>query len=125
MASRGSRYCGVAIPCDNASHSRTAQVSVTEAAALGDFTFDLTSTSPSGGNCTATAMISVELAAVLTGDPTSIPATTEWDDMPDYSFSQITVTWDPPDCEGTLEIVELQGTGGYLPGDDGTLTPMG
>jgi len=40
------------------------------------------------------------------------------------SESDITVTWDPAECEGTLEIVELepQQPFGYLPADEGTLT---
>ncbi len=59
----------------------------------------------------------------LTVDPSSIPATTEWEDMPDYSYSQVTVEWDPPECEGTLDIVEVEPLEGYLPPSDGALTP--
>ncbi|UCC32078.1 MAG: hypothetical protein JSU86_07315, partial [Phycisphaerales bacterium] len=64
--------------------------------------------------------------ATLTFDPSSIAATTDWPDIPvGINQSQITVTWDPPECEGTLEIVQLepQQAGGYLPADEGTLSP--
>jgi len=63
-------------------------------------------------------------AATITADPTSIPATTPWPDMPaNLSQSSMTVTWTPPECEGTLEIVEVDPIEGYTPPDSGTLTP--
>jgi len=45
---------------------------------------------------------------------------------PNISQSDIIVTWDPPQCVGRLEIVELepQQPFGYLPADEGTLTPI-
>ena len=63
-------------------------------------------------------------SATLTVDPSSIPATTDWPEMPDYSYSEVTVTWDPPECEGTLEVVDLGLTDGYQPPSDGTLQRM-
>ena len=63
-------------------------------------------------------------AAELSMDPSSIPAHTEWDDMPNYCYSEITVQWDPPECEGALDIVELAPSGSYLPPDDGLLTRL-
>jgi len=60
----------------------------------------------------------------ITADPTSIPATTPWPDMPaNLSQSSMTVTCTPPECEGTLEIVEVDPIEGYTPPDSGTLTP--
>ncbi len=61
----------------------------------------------------------------LTLDPSYIPAKTPWPTMPNYSRSEITVEWDPPECEGRLEIVEIDNQGnGYLPPNNGTLTPI-
>ncbi len=65
--------------------------------------------------------VTVAMTAVLTRDPSSISATTAWPDMPDFSFSEITVEWAPPECEGTLEVVELGLTDGYQPPSNGTL----
>ena len=41
-----------------------------------------------------------------------------------WNFSDITVTWNPPECEGTLQIVELVGDNGYVPPNQGTLVPI-
>ena len=60
--------------------------------------------------------------ATLSLNPTSIAGTTEWPDMPaSLNLSDITVTWDPPECVGSLEIVEIVGTLGYVPPEDGNL----
>jgi len=52
----------------------------------------------------------------LTADPTAISASTQWAQttLP-WSASEITVTWNPVGCEGTLQIVELVGDSGYVP----------
>lgn len=58
-------------------------------------------------------------------NPSSISASTAWLGLPGgVNESEITVTWDPPECDGTLEIAELEPDreGGYLPPNDGTLT---
>ena len=43
---------------------------------------------------------------------------------PNISQSNITVTWNPPECVGTLEIEEIEGTDGYVPPGDGTLDQL-
>jgi hypothetical protein len=67
------------------------------------------------------ATVVVTAGATLSVDPSSIPAHTAWPSMPDYSHSEVTVQWDPPDCEGRLEIVGVEPTGGYQPPNQGTL----
>ena len=63
--------------------------------------------------------------ATLTLNPSNIAAKTAWAGMPaSNSQSDITVTWNPPECVGTLAIVELDGTGGYTPTNGGTLTKV-
>ena len=39
----------------------------------------------------------------------------------DFNQSQITVIWTPPECVGRLEIVEIEGTDGYVPPGNGIL----
>jgi hypothetical protein len=69
------------------------------------------------------AAVTAQTAATFTLDPSSIPAKTAWAGMPaNSSQSDITVTWDPPQCVGRLEIVLLEGTGGYQPPNQGALT---
>jgi hypothetical protein len=56
--------------------------------------------------------------ATIDLNPSAISATTPWPNLPgSFSQSDITVTWDLPDCVGTLQIVELEPStpGGYLP----------
>ena len=60
-------------------------------------------------------------SATLSADPGKIPAKTACPTIPDFSYSEITVQWDPPECEGTLEIVEVIPDEMYLPSGDGTL----
>jgi hypothetical protein len=62
--------------------------------------------------------------ATLSVDPSGIPAHTGWESMPDYSYSEITVQWDPPECEGTLKILDFVGDSGYTPPNKGTLAPI-
>jgi hypothetical protein len=59
------------------------------------------------------------LSATLTADPTDISAKSTGSP---WNYSVITVAWNPPDCEGTLEIVTpLVGNNNYMPPNDGTL----
>jgi hypothetical protein len=60
-------------------------------------------------------------AAALAADPTAIAAKTACPAIPDYSYSEVTVQWDPPDCEGTLAIAEVVPDDMYLPSGNGTL----
>jgi len=72
------------------------------------------------------AVKTLAFAAAITANPTSIPATTVWAGMPaNISQSTISVPWNPPECEGTVEIVEIDPIEGYVPPDEGTLTPDG
>lgn len=97
-------------------------VSVSPEAPLGPIPITITGNTPGGAQCIHDATISVTLGVVLTLNPTFIPATTAWPGMPDYSYSEVTVEWNPPFCEGQLEIVEIQPLGGYVPPNAGTLT---
>ena len=63
-------------------------------------------------------------AADLTLDPSSIPAFAGWGG-PNYRYSRITVEWDPPECEGRVEIAEVEPTGDYVPPNDGWVTKDG
>jgi len=62
-------------------------------------------------------------AAALGADPTAIPAKTVWPGAA-WHFSDITVTWSPPECEGTLKILDFVGDSGYTPPNKGTLAPV-
>ena len=106
----------------------TLTVSVSPDASLGVVTVRLTGrvTGPGGAvicESTTDAIVTLELSATLAADPTVIPAKTGWPSMPPWDISDITVAWDPPDCEGTLEILDFVGDSGYTPPNKGTLAP--
>lgn len=66
----------------------------------------------------------VNVTATLTLDPTFIPAYTAWPG-PNYAYADLTVQWDPPECEGTLEIVAVEPQGAYTPADGGSVVHLG
>jgi len=111
--------------CSDSPQTWKVPVEIDPGAPLGPHTFEIVATSDSGTTCSVLATVTVELGvSSLEADPTSIMATTAWPGMPPYNFSEINVEWDPLDCEGRLEIVELEAQQGYLPSDDGLITRM-
>ena len=98
----------------------TLTASVSPDASLGVVTVRLTGrvTGPGGAvicESTTDAIVTVELSATLAADPTTIPAASQWQTILPYAGSNITVTWEPVECEGVLQIVDLVGDGGYVP----------
>jgi hypothetical protein len=64
------------------------------------------------------------VTATITLNPSAIAATTNYATMPNYtSYSDITVTWNPAECQGQLAIVAVEPVQGYTPPNEGTLTP--
>ena len=66
-----------------------------------------------GGECTQNNPVVGSCSISL--DPTSIPAKSIWQTILPWAAAELAVAWNPPECEGTLEIVELVGDGGYVP----------
>lgn len=116
------------VACGPAKHPVTLTISLLPDTPLGTMDVKITGriTNSQGivvCEVTTTSTISVDLGAVLSISPGTIPAITAWPGMPpNVNRSVITVTWNPTDCEGQLEISELQPEGSYVPSDEGTLT---
>jgi hypothetical protein len=114
------------IPCDGMPHSGTVSVEVDQGAPAGPIMFQVIGTTPSTECDTITTVTVLENTATLVFNPSSIPALTAWPGMPpNISQADLLVTWDAPECEGTLQIVLIEGTGGYVPPSEGTLTQEG
>jgi len=113
------------IPCDGTSHERTVMIYADPTAPAGPISFGLHGhVGPI--QCQTQVTVNVlSIMASLDADPTAIPATTAWLEMPPgISQSIITVNWVPPNCEGILEIVQIDPIQGYTPPDGGTLTRL-
>ncbi|MEK6675192.1 MAG: hypothetical protein AABZ47_05995, partial [Planctomycetota bacterium] len=61
------------------------------------------------------------VTVTLAADPSAIPARSAWQPIVSYAGSIITVTWDPAECEPTLEITGAVGDEGYVPPDWGVV----
>lgn len=101
--------------CAGGSQSQTIQVTILDHAPPGPVPIRVTGTTSRGKTCQSTGTVTVERSATLAADPTAIPAGSAWEAIVPYAGSEITVTWEPTNCEGTLKIVELIGDGGYVP----------
>jgi len=114
------------VPCGPFKTPVTLTIDMDEDAPLGQFTVDLRGEILDDGlvvcETTLSLPVTVDLGVTtLTADPTSIPATTAWPGMPPYNLSNIDVQWEPPDCEGRLEIVQIDPIDGYTPPNSGTI----
>jgi hypothetical protein len=65
--------------------------------------------------------VSVSQSATLALDPSAIPASSDWQTILPYAGAHIIVTWDPPECAGALQIVDVDGDDGFEPPTPGTV----
>lgn len=118
------------VACGEAKHPVTLTISLLPDTPLGIMHVEITGriTNSQGlvvCEVVATSNVTIDLGAVLALSPGTIPATTAWAGMPpNASRSVITVAWNPSDCEGRLEIADLQPEGSYVPSDEGVLTRL-
>ncbi|RMD62885.1 hypothetical protein D6833_06315 [Candidatus Parcubacteria bacterium] len=102
-------------------HTVPFTVAVAADAPPGDTVFALVGTTEHA-SCTTLAQVTVDLQATLQVDPAAIPASTTWPGIGDWSFAHVSVQWNPPECQGQLQIVDIEPLAGYVPLDMGTLT---
>ena len=106
--------------CAGSPHDLPYTVDIAPDAPAGDITFEIVGQTSEAECSTLVTLNVTPITATMTALPAAIPASTAWPGMPNFSFSEIGVQWDPPDCEGTVEIAEL--IGNYQPPGPGSLT---
>lgn len=116
---------GISLTVDAANCGKataTGDVTVAPDASIGALGVPLRMTGVGTTECVGVVSVQVSDPAVaLSRDPTEISATTTWAGQNSaWTISEITVQWDPPQCEGTLIIKGLEGE--YQPPNQGTLT---